>query len=205
MLKMIKGAQITDGDSLTQGYEIVEGMIAANVDADNIRNVFEGFLEINRNESLFLFIEVPSRLDDETVTETFEDGGVAIETTHNDVYYLDGISAAALRELFEMFYEILVNDGLSAFGVGNPYGEEVGKYKYNVMKLYSKEPEKYACIFESLGINKTDELITAWNTFSEKTPGISEKYSDSEGRDIYDIIEILSEEGLYKAEMRESE
>jgi hypothetical protein len=205
MLKMIKGARVTADTELSEEYEIFDNMISANVDAERISEVIEKFLEKNCNESLFLFIEVPASLDDETIAETFEDGGVSIETPHNDVYYLDGISAGAVRELLDIFSEILINDGLSAFGVGNPQGDEVGKYKYNVMKLYCNDTHKYADIFESLGIRQTDRLVTAWETFSLDTPGISEKYTDSEGRDVYDIIEILSESGLYKAEQRESE
>lgn len=75
MLKMIKGARVTADTELSEEYEIFDNMISANVDAERISEVIEKFLEKNCNESLFLFIEVPASLDDETIAETFEDGG----------------------------------------------------------------------------------------------------------------------------------
>lgn len=205
MLKMIAGAKIENNQNLSQGYEISENQLTANADADNIRNVMEDFMDMNENIPLFLFIEVPSNLKDEKVAETFEDGAVAVDTPHKDVYYLDGVPAGSLKKILAPLYEILINDGLSAFGVGNPYGDEIGKYKYNVMVLYSRNnTDKYKQIFENNGILKTDNLVTAWDTFSDETPGTSEMYSDSKGRNIYDIIEVLSGIGLYKAEQREA-
>lgn len=205
MLKMIAGAKIENNQNLSQGYEISENQLTANADADNIRNVMEDFMDMNENIPLFLFIEVPANLKDEKVAETFEDGAVAVDTPHKDVYYLDGVPAGSLKKILAPLYEILINDGLSAFGVGNPYGDEIGKYKYNVMVLYSRNnTDKYKQIFENNGILKTDNLVTAWDTFSDETPGTSEIYSDSKGRNIYDIIEVLSGIGLYKAEQREA-
>lgn len=205
MLKMIAGAKIENNQNLSQGYEISENQLTANADADNIRNVMEDFMDMNENIPLFLFIEVPSNLKDEKVAETFEDGAVAVDTPHKDVYYLDGVPADSLKKILAPLYEILINDGLSAFGVGNPYGDEIGKYKYNVMVLYSRNnTDKYKQIFENNGILKTDNFVTAWDTFSDETPGTSEMYSDSKGRNIYDIIEVLSGIGLYKAEQREA-
>lgn len=172
MFKMIKGAHVSDSQKISQGYEITENSIIANVDADNIRNMIDGFLDMNNGLPLFLFIEVPANLEDENVIRKFEDGGVELETHHKDVYYLDAISSESLKELFELFYDILINDGLSSFGVGNPYGEEIGKYKYNEMILYGQDLKKYISLFEHNGISRTDKLITAWDTFTENTPGM---------------------------------
>ena len=169
---MIKGAHVSDSQKISQGYEITENSIIANVDADNIRNMIDGFLDMNNGLPLFLFIEVPANLEDENVIRKFEDGGVELETHHKDVYYLDAISSESLKELFELFYDILINDGLSSFGVGNPYGEEIGKYKYNEMILYGQDLKKYISLFEHNGISRTDKLITAWDTFTENTPGM---------------------------------
>ncbi len=203
MLKMIKGSQVPSPEILSQGYEMTDRGLTANVDADNIRNIIEGFLDMNRGLPLFLFIEVPANIKDEKVIGETEDGYVQLEAHHKDVYYLDGISSEGLKQLLEPLYDILINDGLSSFGVGNPHGEEVGKYKYNEMILFSGELPKYVSLFEQNGIFRTDKLVTAWDTFSCETPGTSEKYSDEEGRDIYIIIEVLKEVGMYKAEQRE--
>jgi len=204
MLKMIAGAKINDPSDLMQAYEVSGNQIIANVDVDNIPKVLENFIDFNRNSPLFLFIEVPANLKDEKVSAVCEDGFVTLETHHKDVYYLDGITADKLKRVLESFSEILINDGLSSFGVGNPYGEEIGKYKYNNMILFSRDnPGKYIQIFEQEGITKTENLITAWDTFTYETPGTSNLYNDSAGKNIYDVIEKLYEIGLYKAEQRE--
>ena len=203
MLKIIKGAHVTASEKLSQGYEITDFGITANTDADNIRKIIEDFLVMNNDLPLFLFIEVPANLKDEKVIGKEEDGAVLVEKSHKDVYYLDGVSSEELGHLLDPLYDILINDGLSAFGVGNPNGEEIGKYKYNAMILYAKNPDKYIQLFEKYNISRTDKLVTAWDSFTPETPGKCERYYDKSGRDIYDIIVKLKEVGLYKAEQRE--
>ena len=203
MLKIIKGAHVTASKKLSQGYEITDFGITANTDADNIRKIIEDFLVMNNDLPLFLFIEVPANLKDEKVIGKEEDGAVLVEKSHKDVYYLDGVSSEELGHLLDPLYDILINDGLSAFGVGNPNGEEIGKYKYNAMILYAKNPDKYIQLFEKYNISRTDKLVTAWDSFTPETPGKCERYYDKSGRDIYDIIVKLKEVGLYKAEQRE--
>lgn len=49
-----------------------------------------------------------------------------------DIYYLDGISKKFFKELLDKSGEILLNDGMSSFGLGNfTTNDEIGKYKYN--------------------------------------------------------------------------
>ncbi len=205
MLKMIKGARVAACEKLSQSFEITDRSIIANVDADNIRKIIEGFLDMNKALPLFLFIEVPANIKDEKIIGKTEDGYVQLEAHHKDVYYLDGISSAALKQLLEPFYDILINDGLSSFGVGNPYGEEIGKYKYNEMIVFCRDLQKYAPLFVQNGISRTDSLVTAWETFTRDTPGTCERYFDEEGRDVYSIIDALKEVGMYKAEQRTEE
>ena len=203
MLKMIKGSCVPKPEMLSQGYEITDRNLIANVDADNIRNIIEGFLDMNKGLPLFLFIEVPANIKDEKVIGETEDGYVQLEAHHKDVYYLDGISSEGLKQLLEPLYDILINDGLSSFGVGNPHGEEVGKYKYNEMILFSGELQKYVPLFERNGVFRTDRLVTAWDTFTPDSPGASERYSDEKGRDIYSVTDYLKEVGMYRAEQRD--
>ncbi len=204
MLKMIRGVTLANTDKLYEGYTYRNDRIIASVNADKMQKIIEGFIKENNDTDLFLFIEVPANLDDENVVEKYPNGGIIKGPMHNDVYYLDGISPKALIRLLEPFYEILINDGLSSFGVGNPYREEIGKYKYNEMILFSHEnTEKYVRIFDRCQIPFTDDLVTAYDNVSPETPGICEMYTDPQGRDIYSVIELLSECGLYKAEQRE--
>jgi len=211
MLELIKGASVPNAEQLSEQYQMMNDRICANVSAEKIQSVLENFMDMNQEEALFLFIEVPAPLDEETIISQGAEGVVQtsegwayIENPHKDVYYLDNISSDRLKWLLKPFYEILIHDGMSSFGVGNPFYDEVGKYQYNNMIVFSQERLKeYAFLFEDEGISETSHLVTAWDTFTDETPGISELYKDSQGRNVYDVVEELEKSGLYKAEQRD--
>ena len=53
-----------------------------------------------------------------------------INYTHNDVYYLDGIPQPVANKILDIGNDILINDGMVIFGIGNHNtGDEIGKYK----------------------------------------------------------------------------
>ena len=54
---------------------------------------------------------------------------------------------------------------------------------------------------EAHEIEKADHLLTAWDTFTNDTPGQSERY-DYKGKSVYDLPEELKEWGIYLAETR---
>lgn len=204
MLQMIMGAHVPDPALLAEGYEVNETCISANVDAEHILKVMMDFMEQNADRLLFLFIEVPTNAKYETTGKT-QDGYVVTETKHMDVYYLDGRSSVFFTELLHVYGSLLVHDGLCHFGVGNNIGEEIGKYKYNVMSLHCREEnvETYASLFENAGIRRTKHLVTAWDTFKEACPGTCERLTARNGKDVYDIIEELKAHKLYFAQRRE--
>ena len=49
------------------------------------------------------------------------------------------------------------------------------------------------------------ELVFAGTLFSEDNPGVSDRYEDASGRSVDDVVEVLKEAGLYKAEVRTDE
>ena len=59
----------------------------------------------------------------------------------------------------------------------------------------------YRKIFLQENISESKNLISAWDLFTEENPGVSEKYEDAQGRTIYDIVDVLKEEGLYEADV----
>lgn len=98
---------------------------------------------------------------------------------------------------------MFINDGLSHFGVLSQSGREIGKYKYNVIKAYTRDDLlPLINVFNSLDIPETDNLITAWDYFSQDNPGESERY-EKDGKSIYDVVEILKEVRMYKYEQYE--
>ncbi len=205
MLQMIKEAHVPAAEQLKEGYLLEERRITANVDADNILPVMEEFLARNEGVPLFFFIETPCNISEETVVGETEDGAVLTEGRHKDIWYLDGIPAQTVRQILAQASDILVHDGLSAFGIGNGIGEEIGKYKYNIVQVFCREEhaEKYAPIFEEQGIHKTRNLITAWETFTQDAPGECGQYASENGLTIYDVIDWLKKHGMYRAEVRE--
>lgn len=204
MFNLIKGAKVNENIALKEEYEINGNWIYANISAENIRRIINQFIEIENTELFCLFIEIPANMTDENVIRKTEDGYCVTEKMHKDIYYLDDISAKDLNELLNVFEDILINDGLSSFGVLSQKGNEIGKYKYNVMGAYSDDEDLTPIIeaFYNVKIPRTDKLVTAWNYFSQDNPGESELYK-KDGKTIYDVVETLKEVGMYKYEQRE--
>lgn len=204
MFNLIKGAKVNENIALKEEYEINGNWIYANISAENIRRIINQFIEIENTELFCLFIEIPANMTDENVIRKTEDGYCVTEKMHKDIYYLDDISAKDLNELLNVFEDILINDGLSSFGVLSQKGNEIGKYKYNVMGAYSDGEDLSPIIeaFYNVKIPRTDKLVTAWDYFSQDNPGESELYK-KDGKTIYDVVETLKEVGMYKYEQRE--
>lgn len=202
MFNFIKGAKIRESIVLKEEYEIDENWIYANISAENIRKVIDKFLEIEKGNRFCLFIEKPANITDENVIGMDDEGFYQLGSKHMDVYYLDNITDEYVVYLLDKFGDILINDGLSHFGILSQSGREIGKYKYNVIKAYTRDDLlPLIKVFNSFEIPETDNLVTVWDYFSQDSPGESELYK-KDGKTIYDIVETLKEIGLYKHEQR---
>ncbi len=181
MFELIKGAKINNDIQLKEEYEIDGNWIYANVSSEKIRNVIEKFTVIEKGNRFCLFIEFPANIADENVIGITEDGFYQTDSKHIDVYYLDNIDDDYIKYVFDEFGEILINDGLSHFGVLSQSGREIGKYKYNVIKAYTRDDLlPLIKVFNSFDIPETENLITAWDYFSQDNPGESELYKKTE-------------------------
>lgn len=196
MLKMIKGCKIFTANELNEGYEKLEDRICANVDVDKIGDVVKSFIEM-QTVPLFFFLEIPTIRSEEQ-----PEGPL-----HKDVYYIDGITKEAALLLMEKYGELLINDGMSQFGFGI-FGNlsEISVGEYNVVTLFLKEKakEKFAGFFEAHQIYETDDLKTAWQTFTMDAPGECSLY-ECNGMTVYSLPEELKEWGIYFAERREND
>ncbi len=203
MFELIKGAKINNDIQLKEEYEIDGNWIYANVSAQKIRNVIEKFTVIEKGNRFCLFIEIPANIADENVIGVDEEGFYQTEGKHVDVYYLDNITDEYVIYLLNKFGDILIHDGLSHFGVLSQSGREIGKYKYNVIKAYTRDDLlPLIKVFNAFDIPETDNLITAWDYFSQNNPGESKLY-EKDGKTIYDVVETLEKVGMYKYEQRE--
>lgn len=188
---MKKGCRTPYPDRLNEGYEISENQTIANVGADKIYGIFEDFLK-EREEPLFLFLEIPTGLSDLPKGE---------RGAYTDVFYLDGMDKSGCLELIKEYGELLFEDGMLSFGFGGHFSqEEIMWGKYNVLTFYSSDPRNIVPILEKHGIFRTEPLITAWETFSEKYFGVSEALKGK--ITIYDLPTLLKPRGLYFAERR---
>lgn len=71
-----------------------------------------------------------------------------------------------------------------------------------MISIYTRNKEGYDGFFEDHDINRAERLLTAWDTFTQESPGESERV-DTDGKSIYDIPEMFKEWGIYLAERRE--
>ena len=207
MIQLIKGAEISFENDFHEGYQIMDdNWLVANVDADRIIPVMKSFVDHSNDLLISLFIEVPSNLEDLKLSkEATETEPGIIEEDFVDVYYLDDLDHDTAKQLLDIFGDILVNDGLSCFGLINQDGEEIGKYKYNALKAYSDAGRicEITTVLDNNSIGESDRLITIGEMITPDHPAISSRYADADGRDIYDVVNTLVEAaGMYFAERR---
>lgn len=196
MLKMIKGCKIKSSGLLREEYEKSHNLLIANVDADKIEKVLMHFIKM-QNGPLFFILELPASIDDERALEQ------KVESFHKKVYYIDGLDTEKAISLLLQSGELLINDGLCSFGFGvHGSRDEIMAGKYNIVTVYSDEIENYEGFFKHHNIPKTDNLNTAWDTFSQENPGRSIKF-EIDGRSVYSLIDEYRDWGIYYAEMRE--
>ena len=197
-LKLKAGAKVPFPEKLFEGYEITDtDMINANVSVDKIEEMMQHFI-VMHDEPLFFFLELPAHQDDET-----EVAPGIVNVLHKDVYYMDGCSQDEAIIVMLRVGELLFNDGLCSFGYGgHESGDEILFGKYNTLYIHSENIKQYEKFFAEHGIEKTDHLITAWDTFDDNHPGMSKVYKKN-GKTVYDIPKQFEEWGMYLAEQRE--
>lgn len=197
MFSFIKGCSIKNPESITEGYKKYnENSLAANVSAENIKDVFGHFI-VMHEEPMFFILELPVESDKEKTVSA----GV-VEEFHKDVYYIDGCSAEECIYLLETYGELLINDGLCSFGFGcHNNGDEIMLGKYNFISIYSKNLAAFEGFFEAHKIENNDNLVLAGSVISRDNPGTSETLT-VDGLRIYDLPERLKDWNIYLAETR---
>lgn len=196
MLKLRRGCKVPFPEKLSEGYEYKDHYFTANVNADKIKMLLEHFIVLH-NEHIFFILELPSKQDDEIEIRP----GVA-ETLHKDVYYIDGCTQDEASALLNRIADLMINDGLCSFGFGcHQSHDEIMVGKYNVVSIYTQDAKIYNGFFEKYEISFTENLITAWNTFTQDAHGESFRV-DTDGKSIYDIPDMFKDWGIYLAEKR---
>ena len=195
MLKMIRGVEVDCANKLEEEYEIRGSYLFANINEDKILKIINEFIDLQK-ESLFLILEVPANLNQEKTKGIF----------HKNVYYIDNISKGYAKEILNSIGFLFVNDGLGQIGIGNHYtNAEIMTNKYNVVTIFEGKDDlvKYESILLNNKIHKTDNLLTAWDYFSDDNSGKCILF-ENDGKTIYDVVENLKKtSNLYYVEQRE--
>lgn len=197
MLNLRKGFSVTFADKLNEGYKSDGKSITANASAEKTLPLLEQFIKLHEDEKLFFVLELPTP---ETAEPKDENGNIT--AFHKDIYYLDDCTPAMIRDVLDIVGEILLDDGISQFGVGSHItNDEMMICKYNIVNLYSNDEQNglYDGFFENFGIEKTDSLVTSWDMISPETPGEC-TMCEKNGRTVYDIPSVFAELGMYMAE-----
>lgn len=197
MLEMIRGCTVPHPELLNEEFDRDDRKLCANVHARNIFPLFRDFIQL-QNQPLFFVLEIPVNQKEEQQLRQRED-----DPLHKAVYYLDNLTKEDALALLEQNQELLVHDGMSAFGFGvRDFSAELMKYRYNELLLWTKDFPTYTEFFLSHGIPQVPEVFTAWQTFSKEQYGECAALNQ-EGVTIYDLVEHLKQFGLYFAEFRE--
>ena len=196
MLNMVQGCRVPFPEELSEGYEILDGRIVANVNAEKLLDAFKFFIVLNRDERGFFFLELPVNRDEEVPKRPD-----VVETFHRRVYYIDDLPPEESFTILRRSGDLLINDGLSAFGFGFQTRDEIMLDKYNIVTISSPEVDKYAEIFLPLEIPRVENLKTAWDTFTQDNPGIAERV-EIDGKTVFDLPEEYRDWGIYEAEIR---
>lgn len=195
MFNTASGVNIPFPEKIEEKYTLNGNWIDFNISFEKLNFLFENFL-INLCEPLFLFIYLTLLEDEEK--ELLENSS---NSFHSEVLYLDGQTKKQICEIMDQYGEILLNDGMSQFGIAShKTKDELFIQKYKIVGIYSKEINKYIHLMDKYGISETNHLITAWDTFSQEHPGECSKVTINK-RDIYDVVESLKEHGMYRAKI----
>jgi len=192
------GVNVTDLSGIEEGYdERMKGqsyIFEINVSSENIAKYFI-YLISQVGQPGFFIVELPVTEDEEE--ELRKDNTYPF---YNRVYYLDDISTAKVKEIFNKYERLFVHDGMVKFGFG-AVGDEVFVDAYKIFSVFTTDPGKYRKALRDLNIPCKKHLKTVWDNFSENSPG--ELKALSEEPSVWDMLDELKEIGFYWFETRE--
>ena len=179
-------------NKMPQGYY----EILVNVSAERILDVYLGLCSLVRQPA-FGLVEVPTNEAEEVKLRHS-----SIDPFHYDVYYFDRMQFDNHCGMIKFFAQLFVHDGQLTFGYGAQQGyDEIYVGRYKLFKIYADDPGKYVGFLQKNKFEYRKQLITVFDNFSEQTPGVTGSVS-MDGKNIYDLVEVLKQNGFYFAERR---
>lgn len=177
MFQTAAGVTVPFPEKLSEQYRRDGDTLALNLSFEKLDDFVHAFYA-ELNAPLFLAVHPDAETD--------------------EVWYLDGMTKKQLAMILDGYGELLYQDGLSAFAIGSlQTDEEIFVQKYKVISIYSPDIERFLPLLERFGVLRTDDLTTAWDTFSADHPGMAQRLEIA-GQTIPDMITELQKIGMYK-------
>lgn len=191
--QLVQGVSAENISGVHSAYSVTENGVSAVLSAELIKDFFIKAVS-KLEERVFFFLELPCTDEEEKKLRCKKS-----DPFHCNVYYLDGCTIPVAKAVMKRYGDLLVNDGVAAFGFGShKSGEEIGKYKYQNVSAYGRS-KVFAAVLEELGVPREDGYKTLWDNFSDETPGCC-SVVEINGETVFDIPEKLKSEGMYLAD-----
>lgn len=197
MFQVALGVTIPSSEKLKEEFQIFENSILFNLSFEKLESFITEFIE-QLVEPLFFVLEMPLTRQEEDELRVNSQSPF-----HKKVCYLDGQSREQIMSILNTYGDLLLNDGMSQFAIYS-HNTNDGVYiqKYKVIVIFSHTPQKYISLLEKNGVVQTDSIFTAWDTFSQDSPGQVQKI-EMDGIDIFDVYDELVKMGMYIAKVVE--
>lgn len=189
--------KVKNNNLIKEVYKIEDKRITINISKEKFDNLLYSFIEL-LVEPCFFILEAPLTLHEETKMRTNH-----FYSFHYQIYYIDGLTKEKLKDIFNNYLNVFKNNGLISFGVASHIShDEIFFTKYNISYIYSNKIQRYSEVLSILDIPKTDNFITAWDTFNQNNPGeaicLNSKNNNIESFINYAIRNL----GMYKGDIR---
>ena len=197
MFQTASGVTIPFPEKIKEEFQVFGTYIQFNLSFEKIRPMLDDFLE-QLAEPLFIVLQFPLSQNEENEVRKKD-----TDPLHQKVCYLDGQSKKQVQVILRQYGDLLLNDGISQFAVAShATGDEMFIQKYKLINIYCSNPAKYFDFLKKYGLKQTDNLITAWTSFSHETPGEAHCIKIN-GIDVFDVYDELVKMGMYDAKIIE--
>lgn len=181
-VSLIQGVSVENISGVNREYKCCADAIELTLSAQDYKMFFARAVEL-LEEPVFFFLEIP------------EDGKENYET-----YYLDNCTVPVAKAILERYSGILFCDGVIRFGFGSHKTDaEIYMQELQLVRIYSKRHNEFISLLEELGYRKNDKTVSIYELISDTNECVTASV-ESDGECFKDIIENLSELGMYKAD-----
>jgi len=189
--------KVKDNNLIKEAYNVEGERITINISKEKFDDLLYSFIELLEGPCFFI-LEVPLTLQEEKEIREND-----FNSFHDQIYYIDGATKEKLKNIFNNYLNVFKNNGLISFGIASHIShDEIFFTKYNIAYIYSNNIKKQSEMLSTLDIPQSNNLITAWDTFNQNTPGEAIDLNGKENNVNSFINYAIKSLGMYKGEIR---